>query len=274
MATTLTIKNISTLSQFSKFIESSLVASAENTLWFRGIGNSNFGLSPSLHRHPLIKTPAEVLDLETKIIQRFNQRAVPFLHTSLDRKNDWEVLFFMQHYRIPTRLLDWSENPFISLYFALTSAQFDVIGKKKVYKYDAALWILDPVIWNKESLKAFSYNDGILSIEDSFVNSYKPRSPFVSIAQKPVAIFGTHNSPRIVSQRGVFTVFGKEIQPMEKTYVSDTFPQDCLMKLIFPKTKIDSLLNSLISIGITDSVVYPDLEGLSKEMMRFFKFDI
>ena len=69
-------------------------------------------------------------------------------------------------------------------------------------------------------------------------------------------------------------MFGKKIKPIEATYVDDEFPQDCLIKLNFQKTKINSLLNSLTSLGITDSVVYPDLEGLSKEVMRFFKFDI
>ncbi len=274
MATTLQTKEITTLKQFSSFVETNLTASEDFTLWFRGTGKSIYKLSPSIHRHPALSTPESVIELETKIIDRFNQRAVPFLNTALDRKNDWEVLFFMQHYRIPTRLLDWTENPFISLYFALTTAEYEVVGKKKEYKDDAALWVLDPVVWNRESLKGFSYKEGILSVEDSFVNSYKPRTAFGSIPQKPVAIFGTHNSPRIVSQRGVFTVFGKELQSMEDTYISESFPQDCLMKLVFPKAKINSLLQSLTSLGITDSVVYPDLEGLSKEIMRFFKFNI
>ena len=249
-------------------------ASADFTLWFRGTGKTTYTLSPSIHRHPSTAAPEKIIELETKIIDRFNQRSVPFLHKPLDKKNDWEVLFFMQHYRIPTRLLDWSENPFIALYFALTSAHFEVVAKKKKeYKDDVAVWVLDPVVWNKESLKDFSYDKGILSVEENFVDSYKPRTTFANIREKPVAIFGTHNSPRIVSQRGVFTVFGKKLKAMEQTYVDDKFPQDCLIKLNFPKEKINSLLDSLTALGITDSVVYPDLEGLSKEVMRFFKFN-
>jgi len=180
----------------------------------------------------------------------------------------------MQHYGIPTRLLDWTENPFIALYFALTSAPFEIVHKKRVYNEDAAVWVLDPMLWNQESLKDFSYDKGILSVEDHFVDSFQPRTPFGNIREKPVAIFGTHNSSRIVSQRGVFTVFGKKIKPIEETYIDDSFPQDSLIKLILPKDKILSLLNSLTSLGITDSVVYPDLEGLAKELRRFFKFDI
>ena len=229
MATTLVTTEIKTLRQFSSLIERKLNESSDFTLWFRGAGKSSYTLTPTIHRHPELIIPEKVIELETKIIDRFNQRSVPFLNIPLDRKNDWEVLFFMQHYRIPTRLLDWSENPFIALYFALTSAHFEIENKKKVYKSDASIWILDPVKWNKESLKDFSYDKGILSVEENFVDSYKPRTPFANIREKPVAIFGTHNSPRIVSQRGVFTVFGKKIQAMETTYISDKFPQDCLI---------------------------------------------
>jgi hypothetical protein len=274
MATTLNIKTISTLKQYSSFIEEKLQSSTDYILWFRGTGKSSYTLSPSIHRHPKITQDEKIIEMETQIIDRFNQRSVPFLSRPLDKTNDWETLFFMQHYRIPTRLLDWTENPFIALYFALTSAKYEIEAKKKVYKDDVAVWVLDPVAWNRESLKDYTYNQGILSVQEHFLESYKPRIKFDGMREKPVAIFGTHNSPRIVAQRGVFTVFGKKVQPMEKTYVDEKYKQDCLMKIVFPSNKISNLLQSLTSLGITDSVVYPDLEGLGKEVMRFFKFDI
>lgn len=274
MATILNTKTISTLKQYSSFIEEKLQLSTDHTLWFRGTGKSTYTLSPSIHRHTEIINDEKIIELETKIIDRFNQRSVPFLSRPLDKTNDWETLFFMQHYRIPTRLLDWTENPFIALYFALTSAKFEIDKKKKVYNDNVAVWVLDPVTWNRESLKDYTYNQGILSVQEHFLESYKPRIKFDGMREKPVAIFGTHNSPRIVAQRGVFTVFGKKVQPMEKTYVDEKYKQDCLMKIEFPKNKINDLLKSLTSLGITDSVVYPDLEGLGKEVMRFFKFDI
>lgn len=274
MPTTLTINSIKTLKEFTNFIEKQLPLSKDSILWFRGSGRTTYTLSPSIHRHATISAPDKIIELEVKLMDRFNQRSVPFLQKPLDKKNDWEVLFFMQHYGIPTRLLDWSENPFIALYFALTSAPFKVVHKKREYEEDACIWVLDPVAWNQESLKDFSYNNGILSVEDHFVNSFKPRTPFENIREKPIGIFGTHNSARIVSQRGVFTVFGKNLKSIEATYVDESFPQDCLIQLLLPKEKILSLLNSLTSLGITDSVVYPDLEGLAKEVRRFFKFDL
>ena len=92
--------------------------------------------------------------------------------------------------------------------------------------------------------------------------------------EKPIAIYGTHNSGRIVAQRGVFTIFGKGIKPMEVIFDEDKFSGDTLIKIVIPKEKIQDILDSLISIGITDSVVFPDLDGLSKEVKRFYKFDI
>lgn len=274
MPTTLNSYTISTLKQYSDFIENQLPLSKDSTLWFRGTGKVSYKLSPSLHRHAVISDPEHIVNLETKIMDRFNQRSVPFLNKPLDKKNDWDVLFFMQHHTIPTRLLDWSENPFIALYFALVSSPYNIVAQQRVYLEDAAIWVLDPISWNQEALKDYSYDKGILSVEEHFVNSYKPRTPFANMREKPIAIFGNHNSPRIVSQRGVFTVFGKKMQAMEETYLNDNFPQDCLIKLVLPKDKITELENSLTSLGTTDSVVYPDLEGLAKEVRRFFKFDI
>lgn len=274
MPTTLNVHTIPTLKKFSNLVEILLPKSVDSTLWYRGAGRSSYQLSPSIHRHAAITDPEKVLELENQIIGRFNQRSVPFIHSPLDKKDDWEILFFMQHYGIPTRLLDWTENPFIALYFALTTAAYDIVNRKRVYSEDCAVWVLDPAIWNRESLKDFSFDKSILSVEDDFVNAFKPKTQYANIREKPVAIFGTHNSPRIVAQRGVFLVFGKKIKPMEDIYIDDSFPQDCLIKLVFPKNKISSLLNSLMSIGITDSAIYPDLEGLAKEIKRFYKFDL
>lgn len=274
MSTTLKTIAISTLKQFSSFLEKQLPASKDSTLWFRGSGRASFGLSPSLHRHATINSGDKIIDLEIALVDRFKQRSVPFLSKPLDKKNDWEVLFFMQHYGIPTRLLDWSENPFVSMYFALTSAPYELVAKKRIYNEDCCIWVLDPVSWNQESLKDFSYDQGILSVENHLADSYKPRTPFANIREKPIAIFGTHNSARIVAQRGVFMVFGKNTTPMDEAYANDSFPQDCLMKIVFAKDKIQHLLESLTSIGITDSVIYPDLEGFSKELRRFYKFDL
>lgn len=265
---------IKTLKAFSSAIENKIQSSFDNTLWFRGCGNSSYKLSPSIHRHPEISDPKEIIILEQKIINRFKQRSIPFLNRDLNLDNKWEVLFYMQHFGTPTRLLDWSESPYIALYFAATCANYKRNGKKIEYQDDIAIWFLDPIKWNRKILEDVGFSEGIISYESKLIDSFEPFTDYNLMREKPIAIYGTHNSGRIVAQRGVFTIFGKGIKPMEVLFEEDNFPADALIKIIIPKDKINGILNSLISIGVTDSVVFPDLDGLSKEVKRFYKFDI
>ena len=259
---------INSLKEFTEFIEDELPKS--DMFWFRGCGKSSYKLIPSLYRHPKYKTIEELLDLEIQIISRFKQRSTPYLTRSL--LDNWEYLFYMQHFGVPTRLLDWTENPYIALYFALTRAHFDDVSLS--YINDAAIWVLKPASWNRAVLEHIDFKGNILTVSDNQLNGYAPATDIDLMNKDPVAIYGTHNSPRIVAQKGVFIIFGKNLNAMEDIYENINLKSKNLIKLIFPLDKINSLLDSVLSIGFTDSVVFPDLEGLSKEIKRFFKFKV
>ncbi len=241
----------------------------ESSLWFRGTGNSNYKLAPSIHRHSLIIDSVSLLEYEKKLLTRFKERSVPYLSQRID--DVWEILFLMQHYGMPTRLLDWTENPFISLFFALSSASKNDSGQ---YDHDAAVWVLSPPKWNQNVFSNISYKGGAMSPTDLNVASYAPNTEHNYINENPVAILGIHNSPRIVAQRGSFCLFGKSLIPMEDIYTSGSFAQDTLRKIVIPKDLISTLLEKLLWMGITDSVIYPDLEGLAKETKRLFGFRV
>jgi hypothetical protein len=258
---------------FTSFVE--LVEKLQNqsasSLWFRGCGLANFELLPSLYRHRTKKRLDELASLESQIMMRFRQRSIPLHARSL--ADDWDTLFFMQHYGVPTRLLDWSESPFIGLYFAVMTAPFvyDSNGKPK-FQNDAAVWILDPIKWNRHSLIHQSYDGGILSPGDDALKGFKPSPSFAGMNNHPVSLFGAHNSPRIVAQRGVFTIFGQNIKPMEKVFDDEHFPTDSLTKVIVKRSRIARFRASILNHGVTESVVFPDLEGLAKEIKRGFNF--
>ena len=107
---------LKSLPHFVEIIQE-LQKGAGHPLWFRGnrrVGNS---LLPSLYRHPKATKIEELRKLERDLMTRFRQRSVPYRKREL--LDDWEALFFMQHYGVPTRLLDWTEHPLIGLHFAL-----------------------------------------------------------------------------------------------------------------------------------------------------------
>lgn len=240
-----------------------------SSLWYRGVGKHTHKLTPSIFRNSAIDNSDKLFDVEKKLITRFEERSVPYLQNKLD---PWELLFLMQHYGMPTRLLDWTENPLIALFFALSSARKNDAG---IYDQDAAVWVLSPSKWNQFVFSHQSYQGGAMSPSELSINgAYGLKSTKENINEIPAAILGIHNSPRIVAQRGSFCIFGKSLDPMEDIFSTRAFDNDALKKLIIPANSIAPLLNKIIWMGITDSVIYPGLEGLARETKRQFGYEV
>ena len=257
------------LPEFLSLVEE-LQDNAEERLWYRGCGRGSYTLLPTLYRHKNAKSPEQLTELERKLITQFTQRSLPYLQRPLTE--EWDTLFFMQHYGIPTRLLDWTENPFTALHFALLGAPYKLKRGKPTYKENAVVWVLDPVKWNRHALSHQSYGGGALTTGDEPLKGYKPFLPILGMNKFPVALYGAHNSPRIVAQQGVFTIFGQNRIPMEKLFETESFPENSLVRVTILNTVIGSMRNSLLRHGITESVVFPDLEGLALEIKRSFDF--
>lgn len=266
---TLTTTSINSFQDFVAKVDQ-VAPGALTSLWFRGVGNASYQLTPSIHRHAQVTTTDSLFEMENKLLTRYKERSVPYLSSQF--RDNWELLFLMQHYSVPTRLLDWTENPLIALFFALSSAKKDSTGK---FVNDAAVWTLSAAKWNQTVFLHQSYSGAALSPSDTMVNqSYAIGSDARLINEMPVAILGIHNSPRIVAQRGSFTLFGKSLSPMEDIYANHIFPKDTLSKILIPAALIGELLAKLVWMGISDSVIYPDLEGLAKETKRQFGYEV
>lgn len=275
--------SINNLTAFTECVEAALGASRvvygsdpSVVNWYRGCGSSTYPLLPSLYRHPTKTAANDLLKLEREMLAWFKRESI--LHETVREylDPDFEQLFFMQHYGVPTRLLDWTANPFIGLYFALTSAHRDKATGK--YGEDAALWILSPNAWNEKSLSELSWGGkGALALEHPEKKGYAPRKSsevqdLIAMYGPPVAMHGVANTTRMFAQKGVFTIFGRNTDPMEKAFSDDNYPAQSLTKLLVPKDEIGPLLDSILAIGYTDSVSYPDLHGLAMEIKRSFGF--
>src|ERR1700679_3623933 len=105
-------------------------------LWFRGHADAGWKLTPKLYRPEFDGAD------ENEIRHEFQSRALQLIQGRLPA-DKWEWYFLMQHYGVPTRLLDWTENVLIAAYFAV--AEND--GKT-----DAAIWVLDPA-WPNRKLR-------------------------------------------------------------------------------------------------------------------------
>ncbi len=231
--------------------------------WYRGCHNFGHTLVPSLYRHKKRRKIEELISLETEITTRFVQRSLPFISRTL--VDEWDKLFFTQHYGVPTRLLDWTENPFVAIYFALVSPD-------ESKNLDAAIWMCDPIAWNRAALEHISFQGAVLGQSSPILRPYSPGTDVKEFPMLPIMIYGSYNSPRIVAQRGGFALFGQGAKPMEEVYKTPKFPEGVLEKLEISHEKIQEIRLSLFRKGFTEFVVFPDLEGLAKEMRRIFDF--
>ncbi|MGH6925673.1 MAG: FRG domain-containing protein [Propylenella sp.] len=260
------------VSQYLEHIEQ-IQRRAQSAIWFRGAGLAVHRLIPSIYRHPKAASTADLQTLERQIMARFRQRSIPY--HSRDLRDDWEALFFMQHYGVPTRLLDWTENPLTAVYFALMYAPVEKAksGDSWFSRRPAAVWVLDPAEWNEAALRHVSYTGGPLTPGDDALRGFAPHSTITVMNAYPVALYGAHNSARIVAQQGVFTIFGTNRMPMETLVRNGTFPPSALTRIVISPRRVVPMRTSLLGQGVTESTVFPDLEGLAKETKRYFGFE-
>ncbi len=111
-------KNISEL-----IAEAKNFSNNSNVVWFRGHSQDTYKLLPSIFRD------------ENKSINEqeiYNEFIRRFPNHSSTHKNPIEWLTLMQHYGLPTRLLDWTSNLLVALYFACEK-DFDKDGALFLY---------------------------------------------------------------------------------------------------------------------------------------------
>jgi len=240
------MEEICFMSAWNKFLEE--VKQAENDLgnpreiWYRGHSQESWELTPSLLRVDNWE------EKEKELFFEFNQTASRLF----DKRNSgWETLFDMQHYWIPTRLLDWTTVMGVAIAFILHS---DYEGTE-----NSCLYVLDPRSLNRLNGR----NDVINLPEDKkfdYKSIYWEHNPFQ--VEKPLAIRPPQQSDRLLAQKGVFTVHGTLDAGFEHCATN------CYRKFILPNEAKEEARDFLKWANLDEYTIYPDIVGMAQHIKR------
>ncbi len=256
---------------------------------FRGQANANWLLSPSLYRQNLFEAE-NLLLTEIKHIcpNEFGD-------------NRFDSLVKMQHFGMPTRLLDVTTNPLVSLYFACESSEQS--------NEDGIVYIFPnmPVSWS---------NDPLVDLVMDFVYDYFPRKMWLDqmldqsqkkyrngsyrlmpdtidsllhyLTIPAFAVMPAKTNERIEAQDGAFFVFGmhfsnREVstnpgtvgrvyynfEPIEIDNVQQIWKKTETLRI--PAAAKKGILNQLDILGINERKLFPDLSHQINHTVRTVK---
>ena len=229
-------------------VKSAVLAAERLTLpqiWWRGTPDETFSLVPSVYRE------GRDYGDEQRLAADFWARA-PARQAGCPDRNDLSAwLFLMQHYGLPTRLLDWTESILVAAYFAVESR--DDSG--------GVLWALDPYRLNQAEVGQLT----ILGPEHPSVVELCAQ-PFHGITSDGptdcvAAIMARHVDMRMVVQHSAFTIHGTPT-PLDGRQQL----RGCLMKFRIPASRKRVVRAQLFALGVRRELLFPDLDTLSREL--------
>lgn len=285
-----TVKTVSeyieTLLEFNKKSIQLHSPSVHSITFYRGQANLNWGLSPRLYREGL-------LDKEGVLISEF-LRIVPnhFKGMSL-----FDTLVKMQHYGLPTRLLDTTQNPLVALFFACCDDDnadkdgavfvFSQLPAFKQETNDISLIMKYIFEFSGFPLDSQRFANDVINSKEIY-SSYSRTYNTVDDVLYPLikvpfyAILPTLSNQRILNQDGTFILFGMKVSEIvestnpgtkgKKYYHFTSIHYDNDVENFWKSSKVlhipsnckNSILEELEFVGITKNKMFPELEYQSE----------
>ncbi len=239
---------VSTIDELLQFVNS-LYQKHGLRLWYRGEENAALTLVPSIQRSK------KRIDSERYITNDFYIRARQILNNPPAKHNYAGWVSLMQHYGMPTRMLDWSRSPLIAVFFATETY-------KQVPETDAGVWVLAPGLLNElEGFGNCIYPIDADTTQEMLLPAFKHSHHNPDVKDKILACSSTEKDLRMYAQQSNFTVHNS-LRRLE-----DICDENMLYKIIIPSSRKEYFIDSLRVFGITEGSIYPDLDHISSDLI-------
>ncbi|MEK7288746.1 MAG: FRG domain-containing protein [Planctomycetota bacterium] len=215
--------NVESVHQLLEIVSQKFFTKSRGQWVFRGHSNKNYELVPSVGRKG--HTSKSIAQYEASLFDSFRREAGAYISPS--PSDEWEWLSVAQHHGLPTRLMDWSHNPLVALYFS-------VLGNQAA---DGQLIALNAP--RKAPTSVLS------------------QSPFK--LAKPMKYYPNIVSPRIRAQEGLFVAFSNPEAPLDQKLRDDW----SIERLAVPAAAKGRLRYEFFRLGVHESSMFPHLDGLA-----------
>lgn len=262
---------INKVSEIRKERNKKLTEQQENTvLYFRGQSNIDWEIKPYIVRENLLSKESYLLRVTLSRCSSYFQNLT----------NDFDLLTKLQHYGLPTRLLDVTTNPLVALYFACNSSKNTEKADGVVYfgenicnyATDIEVQILSYLAFYLEKNK--SVNDCNQLLQNKFfylsevLNNDENYEILFELFNKILLVQPNYNNERINRQSGMFLLPPLfEIKKDEKDISSSKIVRNSKLlsnyfnnKIIIDKNKKKEILEELDLYNIHEASLFPELE--------------
>lgn len=252
--------------------------------YFRGHSNIEYMLKPSIYRDNYISN-------EDKI---FKESIIRIPQEFSTYKSTIEKLVKMQHYGVPTRLLDITSNPLVALFFACNKdfekdgeVVFLQIPQDHIRFYDSdTISILANIAKRPKNFEYdYTTETKISEFNESqhigyLLHEIKEEKPYFQNIinfkdlEKVFAVKVKLDNPRILKQSGAFLLFGVRGKKITQSEVPENWVlnnRSKYLKLNIPAQQKRKILKELDLIGINDSTLFPELENQAKYLKDLLK---
>ena len=266
---------------------------------FRGMSDISWSLLPGIFRkYPEKQNSKKITSAsysgnifsinEYEILSHFRKEASGLL-THISPKDDFTWLQYAQHYGVPTRLLDFTANPLVAMYFCCQSES----------ETDGVVWIINTVTFESWSTnEIICGNMGPDYTREAIINSImremrgefdwgkvngEPREK----KELPIMFIPPYIDQRMSAQSSRFLLWGNKQVALENMIESDNEMQLCqgvrldrkddqrfLAKIAIPSQCKHSIMKELDLLNINDKSIFPGLDGIGKYINKYYQNNV
>jgi hypothetical protein len=224
---------------------------------FRGVSDSSYDLKTSLMRFG-----GDYRNLEGHLLRNFRKYAH---RDSATGDSVWNWLAVAQHHGLPTRLLDWTYSPYVAMHF--------VTEDLERYEADGCIWCVDYVGTNQllpEKLKVILEEEGSNVFTVEMLNrAAGTLHELESFAATKFVVFFEPPSldDRIVNQFALFSLMSSPTARLDHWLEQKN---NLFRRVIIPAALKWEIRDKLDQANITERVLFPGLDGLSRWLKRYY----